>query len=521
MRAAASARALLRQRSAPRIFGATRIVEVSSPTPVPGQHNQDSLEIRRRTEISANLDHDDHNDNHQFSSESSSTTNDQHVSATRTLFPRVSDMLPTTAVRTLDAGIQHFLPRGYTTGSVPLNYFRYTKWSVLASIATSAGMVLSTQSLLYAIGLGAGAIPTAAALNWVLKDGLGQLGGVLFASLVNNHFDSDPKRWRLVASVALDSAVLLQALTPLAPSLFLPVAALANVGMNVSWLAASASRAGIHLSFTTGRSGMNIADITAKAGSQTTFASTVGMACGVLLSTGVGSSPELILPTLAVLSALHLTCTYQCLLHVTLNTLNNQRAEHVAYEYVMKKGRQHCTVEEAAKSEIVVGAYGKHLALGFESPRMHQSRLEVNGDLETYVGGGNGGGSGESGGAIMERLCQSFKERKYAILLMKEKRKVMTTRVGLFVGETATSHDVLLGHLQATKMRQLLESIQQKGGAVSESQRDDIAQEAESWLDEVREDYLSLLVDHGWNIDNVFLEEDTARRVTVSSVPSP
>ena len=80
---------------------------------------------------------------------------------------------------------------------------------------------------------------------------------------------------------------------------------------------------------------------------------------------------------------------------------------------------------------------------------------------------------------------------------------------------------MLLGHLQATKMRQLLESIQQKGGAVSESQRDDIAQEAESWLDEVREDYLSSLVDHGWNIDNVFLEEDTARRVTVSSVPSP
>ena len=34
-------------------------------------------------------------------------------------------------------------------------------------------------------------------------------------------------------------------------------------------------------------------------------------------------------------------------------------------------------------------------------------------------------------------------------------------------------------------------------------------------------DYLSSLVDHGWNIDNVFLEEDTARRVTVSSVPSP
>ena len=40
-------------------------------------------------------------------------------------------------------------------------------------------VVLSTQALLYSVGLGAGAIPTAAAVNWVLKDGLGQLGGVV------------------------------------------------------------------------------------------------------------------------------------------------------------------------------------------------------------------------------------------------------------------------------------------------------------------------------------------------------
>ena len=41
--------------------------------------------------------------------------------------------------------------------------------------------MLSTQALLYSVGLGAGAIPTAAAVNWVLKDGLGQLGGVVRA----------------------------------------------------------------------------------------------------------------------------------------------------------------------------------------------------------------------------------------------------------------------------------------------------------------------------------------------------
>ena len=42
------------------------------------------------------------------------------------------------------------------------------------------------QSLLYAIGCGAGSIPIAATLNWILKDGIGQLGGIAFASWVSN-----------------------------------------------------------------------------------------------------------------------------------------------------------------------------------------------------------------------------------------------------------------------------------------------------------------------------------------------
>lgn len=34
----------------------------------------------------------------------------------------------------------------------------------------------------FAIGMGAGSVPMAAALNWVLKDGLGQLGGMTFTA---------------------------------------------------------------------------------------------------------------------------------------------------------------------------------------------------------------------------------------------------------------------------------------------------------------------------------------------------
>ena len=68
------------------------------------------------------------------------------------------------------------------------------------------------QSLLYAVGLGAGSIPMAAALNWVIKDGLGQLGGVLFASYLGTSqaFDSNPKKWRFVSSLSMDASTLME-----------------------------------------------------------------------------------------------------------------------------------------------------------------------------------------------------------------------------------------------------------------------------------------------------------------------
>ena len=59
-----------------------------------------------------------------------------------------------------------FLPRDYKT-STTHDYLPYAKWQFVGSVAGTACGVLSMQSLLYAIGLQSGAIPMAAALNWV------------------------------------------------------------------------------------------------------------------------------------------------------------------------------------------------------------------------------------------------------------------------------------------------------------------------------------------------------------------
>ncbi len=53
----------------------------------------------------------------------------------------------------------------------------------------------------------------------------------------------------MVSAVALDLSTAVELLSPLAPMYFLAIASIANVGKNISFLAASASRAAIHSSF--------------------------------------------------------------------------------------------------------------------------------------------------------------------------------------------------------------------------------------------------------------------------------
>lgn len=438
-----------------------------------------------------------------------------HFPGLRAIFPHLdSSMIPVPILRSIDTCVVHFLPKGFAKGSVPRNYFDYTKWSFAASTASSAAMVLSTQAMLYAVGLGAGSIPTAAALNWVLKDGLGQLGGVLFASIVNKRFDSDAKRWRVIAALALDGAVMLQSLTPLFPSLFLPLAALANMGMNVSWLAASASRAGIHLSFA---QMSNLADITAKTGSQTTLASTVGMAIGVGISPFVGSNPETIIPCLGLISAIHLGSVLSSLKSVSLNSLNQQRVDMIASDFI-ERNLNHkgdgttmpvkdkkdlvLSIEGVASEEVVIGPLAKHLLLGYVSKL--PGRLSI-GDPITDVADSSG---------VLLRMRQDMDNEdplfgRYSVFL----HKTGGSNVVLLLEENASSHQVLMAHLHATYLRMAL------GGKLDKASGDKEAAmvAAKGFVRNHGSSYLEALKIAEWNTNDLFVEKNGGRIIRVSS----
>lgn len=224
-----------------------------------------------------------------------------------------------------------FLPRDFRT-SVSQNYLSFIKWQVLSSTCGTIMGVLSTQSLLTALGMGAtGALPAAATLNWILKDGLGLVGGVVYTSLRSHLFDSEPKRYRFRASLALQVATFCELLTPLFPHLFLPMASLSNVAKNMAWLALSGTRAQMNLSFCLKD---NLGDVTAKSGSQSTAASLIGTGIGVMLAANCEPSSAVPMLTCLPMATLGLYSVYRSNCVVVSSSFDLQRLELVMHRYL-------------------------------------------------------------------------------------------------------------------------------------------------------------------------------------------
>lgn len=242
-----------------------------------------------------------------------------------------------------DDSIAYFLPKGYPS-SVAHGYKVFALGQFLSSMLSASNGVLSMQALLHAVGVGAGSLPLAATLNWVIKDGLGQLGGVIFTSLVSNQFDADPKKWRFLASLSMELATLIELLTPLLPGYFLLFASVANIGKNISFLAASASRAAIHKSFAIHE---NLADVTAKTGSQWVLASMMGTGLGISIVSVLGNEFYSIFSAYLVCSSVSLGVTYYSLNNVTITTLSLSRLESLIHHYFSNS-----SVEDSGQSDV-------------------------------------------------------------------------------------------------------------------------------------------------------------------------
>ncbi|KAJ6799560.1 protein root UVB sensitive 1, chloroplastic isoform X2 [Iris pallida] len=222
------------------------------------------------------------------------------------------------------------LPEGFPN-SVSSDYLQYSLWRGLQGIASQISGVLATQSLLYAVGLGKGAIPTAAAVNWVLKDGIGYLSKILLSKF-GRHFDVNPKGWRLFADLLENAAYGMEILTPAFPQYFVFIGAVAGAGRSAAALIQAATRSCFYAGFAVQR---NSAEVIAKGEAQGMVSKFLGIMLGIALANFVSSSTPLALASFCAVTGVHMYCNLKSYQSIQLRTLNPYRASLVFSEYLL------------------------------------------------------------------------------------------------------------------------------------------------------------------------------------------
>ncbi|PIA52424.1 hypothetical protein AQUCO_01000355v1 [Aquilegia coerulea] len=162
------------------------------------------------------------------------------------------------------------------------NYMEYVKWKFLHRVFISALQVLSTQAMFRAMGVGfSRSLPSAAALNWVLKDGLGRLSRCIYTASLASAFDTNLKRVRFSTSIIFTLSIGVELLTPFFPHYFLLLATVANIPKQISLACYLATASSVHRSFAVGD---NLCEISAKAQIQTVCFDNLGLILAALLN---------------------------------------------------------------------------------------------------------------------------------------------------------------------------------------------------------------------------------------------
>ncbi|KAK1568935.1 hypothetical protein Q3G72_030650 [Acer saccharum] len=237
----------------------------------------------------------------------------------------------------------YVVPEGFPD-SVSSSYVPYMMWRALKHFFGGAIGVFTTQTLLGSVGVSRNrAAPGAVAINWILKDGAGRVGKMIFARQ-GKKFDCDLKQLRFTGDLLMELGAGVELVTAAVPHLFLPLACAANVLKNVAAVTSTSTRTPIYKAFAKGD---NIGDVTAKGECVGNIADLLGTGLSIMISR---RNPSLV-TTFAFLSCGYIFSSYQEVKSVVLQTLNRARFS-VAVESFLNTGRVP-SLQEGNKQEDI------------------------------------------------------------------------------------------------------------------------------------------------------------------------
>lgn len=268
-----------------------------------------------------------------------------------------------------------FLPQGYPD-SVSSDYLQYQFWDTLQAFSSSLSGTLATQASLKGVGVGnQEATVAAATVTWLLRDGTGMLGRILFAWQKGTKLDSEAKKWRLFADVLNDIAMFMEILAPYFPACFTLIVCTAGVFKSIVGVAGGATRAALTVHQARRD---NMADISAKDGSQETLVNLAGLLISLLIIPLVTDNPALTLSLFLLFTVLHLFANYKAVRSVVMETFNEARLSIVLQQYL--KDRRILSPLEANQRESVFLEFRKTVSikLGVRLQEVVQSPDELN-----------------------------------------------------------------------------------------------------------------------------------------------
>ncbi|KAA8499945.1 Protein root UVB sensitive 1, chloroplastic [Porphyridium purpureum] len=320
-----------------------------------------------------------------------------------------------------------FLPEGFPD-SVGESYLEYSTWRGLQNIISAMTAVLSTHALLTAVGVGSGtAAGVAAATNWVLKDGIGQIGKLITARM-GFQFDADPKFWRLFSDILFDAGLSMEILTPLFPNYFLLLAAVGNFTKSVSMTIGMSCRNSVLTTFVKRE---NLGEISAKNDAQNTITNLTGTGLGIGLANMLPKRPSAHLATFLGLTAIYSFFNYLSMKSVRLQTLNRQRLA-LALDTWVRAGEIPAP-SEVNKYEVIIPFKRKMLV---DSPPLHFGV-----SLNVLC---------ENNAATLKRLRNMYKNEKYMLCLDSK------GRIQVALHADAQHSDQLLAMLHVAYIRRKL-----------------------------------------------------------------
>uniref|UniRef100_A0A8C9CDM2 RUS family member 1 n=1 Tax=Phocoena sinus TaxID=42100 RepID=A0A8C9CDM2_PHOSS len=372
--------------------------------------------------------------------------------------------------------------------SVSPDYLPYQLWDSVQAFASSLSGSLATHAVLLGIGVGnAKASVSAATATWLVKDSTGMLGRIIFAWWMGSKMDCNAKQWRLFADILNDVAMFLEIMAPIFPICFTMTICISNLAKCIVGVAGGATRAALTMHQARRN---NMADVSAKDGSQETLVSLAGLLVSLLMLPLVSDCPSLSLGCFFLLTALHIYANYRAVRALVIETLNEGRL-WLVLKHFLQRGEVLGPAAANQMEPLWTGFWPSlSLSLGVPLHRVTSSVFEL------------------------QKLVEGHQE-PYLLRWDRSQNQVQAVLSQMAGPETilrAATHGLVLGALQGDgPLPGELEGLRNRVRAGPEKESCVIVRETHQVLDKLFPKFLKGLQDAGWRTENHQLEVDEWR----------